>query len=264
MRRQQGKDLPLFSLWSLVISLLHSVYFVLLCNGIVKVWHTGLRVRGWSLRPPLSLDESVLQKNVPLIPSPLPASLWPWCDNSTGLSTTECSGAGIFPGLLFFTCPLWAFADREHLCKVEIGHGGIWAGFFSCSLQLFLESPQQHRWHQCFLRCWQLREGAMISAMLSAYSFCLSKYRYTQLSLAWAYCVLQYIQRYDGCRTAVTSQTPQMVCSVLLGAKLLWSVVVGAAAVPKSNPSQSFFWVLLLGYLPGCAKMEIAEESTVR
>lgn len=63
--------------------------------------------------------------------------------------------------------------------------------------------------------------------------------------------------------TAVTSQTPQMVCSVLLGAKLLWSVVVGAAAVPKSNPSQSFFWVLLLGYLPGCAKMEIAEESTV-
>lgn len=45
------------------------------------------------------------------------------------------------------------------------------------------------------------------------------------------------------------------------------SAVVGwmwmLTAVPESNPGPSFLWVLLLGYLPGCTKVEIAEESTL-
>lgn len=152
IRWQQAKDLPLFSLKSSVTSFASLSLLCSLVQWDSEVQHPGALVRGRSLLPPLNgLGESVLQKSVPLIPSPLPASLRPQRDNSTGLSTTECNGAEIFPGLLFFTCPLWALADREHLCEAEVGHRGLWAGFFSCSLQLFLESPQQHGRPQCFL-----------------------------------------------------------------------------------------------------------------
>lgn len=131
--------------------------------------HLGAALaRGWSLLPPLSgLDVSVLQENVPLTPSPLPASLCSLHDYSKGLSITECSGAEIFPGLLFLPCPWCALAGREHFCKAEIGHGAIWAGFFSCILQLFPESPQcflsnidSWKKEQWFLRCFQHRTFA--------------------------------------------------------------------------------------------------------
>lgn len=73
----------------------------------------------------------------------------------------------------------------------------------------------------------------------------LHKIQYTQLSLSYACCVLWYFQCPDRWCPALISETLQMVCSVLLGEKLLWLVVVGA--VPKSNPSLYFLGYFCLG-----------------
>lgn len=81
----------------------------------------------------------------------------------------------------------------------------------------------------------------MISAMLSAQGFYPTKYRYTQFHYLVVYSVPRWV-------VSCSSEILQMVCSVLLAAKLLRLAVVGA--VPKSNPSLSKerHFLVFLGY----------------
>lgn len=85
----------------------------------------------------------------------------------------------------------------------------------------------------------------MTSAMLSAWGFCLTKYRCTQFH----YPVLALSCGMFSAQMGGVLLLPQRHCKwfaqVLPGAKLLWLVVVGA--VPKSNPSLSFPGYFCLG-----------------
>lgn len=207
---------------------------------MVKVQHTGALARGWSLLPPLSgLDVS---GKCPPHRQPTPSitvfTTWQqqraehnWMQWSWDLSRA------LVPHLsLVCSCSQRAFLRSWNWVLEPFGLDSL-AALCSCSqrpLSAFSQMLTAERKSNDYF-C-----NAFSTGLLP------HKIKVHTVSLSCACCELWCIQCPDGWCPVFTSETLQLVCSVLLGAKLLCLVVVGA--VPKSNPSLSFlgyfcFWL---------------------